>query len=369
MKYLFGALLALVMMQLQGQRLRAGFDKEEYIELLKVSARHGDSSYYNSIPAPEKYQFQYRSPVVGLDNQWDLWTSPDNIAVISIRGTTVNSISWLANFYAAMVPARGELKIGENDTFAYDLADNPKAAVHVGWLVATAFLARDILPRLDSCYEAGYRDFIILGHSQGGAIAYLLRSYLNGLQKQHQVPADIFIKTYCSAGPKPGNLYYAYDYEALTANGWGFNVVNDADWVPETPISVQTVNDFNTTNPFVNIKPIIRKQKFPKNIFVRYAYNRMYKPTRRAQRNYQKYLGAMVARSIKQHISGFEAPPYYPSINYMRAGTTIVLKTTPAYFEKYPDSPEQVFIHHFHPPYLFLTEQLAQQPDSNNIAE
>ncbi len=137
MKYLvlIFCLLFLLAAGSYAQRLQAGFDKAEYIELLKVSSRFGDSSYFNSIPKPEKYQFVYRSPVVGLDNQWDLWTSKNKIAVISLRGTTVNTISWLANFYAAMVPAKGEIKIGENENFSYDLADNPKAAVHVGWLV------------------------------------------------------------------------------------------------------------------------------------------------------------------------------------------------------------------------------------------
>lgn len=342
------------------QQLKPGFDKAEYIELLKVSSRFGDSAYFNSIPKPEKYEFVYRSPVVGLDNQWDLWTDKNKVAVISVRGTTVNSISWLANFYAAMVPAKGELQIAQNEKFNYDLADNAKAAVHVGWLVAMAFLSKDIIPKMDSLFKEGYKDFIIMGHSQGGAIAYLLRSYINGLQKAGKLAEEMRIKTYCSAGPKPGNLYYAYDYEALTANGWGFNVVNTADWVPEVPISVQTVNDFNTTNPFVNIKPIIKKQKFPKNMFVRYAYNRMYKPTRRAQKNYQKYLGNMVSRSIKQHIKGFEPPTYYPSINYMRAGTTIVLKAHKDYYDQFPDDPQKVFVHHFHPPYLYLAAQLKE---------
>jgi lipase (class 3) len=339
-------------------QLRPGFSKKEYIEMLKVTAQVGDSAYVNSFPKPEKYTFIRRSQVTGLDNQWDLFISSDKIAVISIRGTTLNNISWLANFYAAMVPAKGVLKISENEKFEYDLADNPKAAVHIGWLVSTGFLSKDMLPVLDSCYKAGFRDFIIAGHSQGGAIAFLLRSYLNGLQKQAKFPSDIRIKTYCSAGPKPGNLYYAYDYEALTANGWGYNVVNTADWVPETPVSIQTLSDFNTTNPFVNIKPIIKKQKLPKNIFVRYAYNRMYKPARRAQKNYQKYLGRMVSKSIKQHIKGFEPPAYYPSISYMRAGTTIILNAKQDYYQKFPDNPKNVFIHHLHPPYLYLAEQL-----------
>lgn len=128
------------------QQLQSGFDKKEYIELLKLTAKHTDPEHFKDVPYPEHFTLDYRSPIVGLENAWELWVSPDSIAAISIRGTTENSISWLANFYAAMVPAKGELKLASNDTFTYELAQNPNAAVHVGWLLSTAFLIKTILP-------------------------------------------------------------------------------------------------------------------------------------------------------------------------------------------------------------------------------
>jgi hypothetical protein len=35
---------------------------------------------------------------MGLKYRWDLWISKDSIAVISVRGTTLDPVSWLANF-------------------------------------------------------------------------------------------------------------------------------------------------------------------------------------------------------------------------------------------------------------------------------
>ena len=87
------------------QGLEPGFDKAEYRELLKVSTRQGDSLYNPELPAPEYFQRRYRSEEMGLDNRWELWLSKDNVAAISIRGTTMQTDSWLENFYAAMVPA------------------------------------------------------------------------------------------------------------------------------------------------------------------------------------------------------------------------------------------------------------------------
>ncbi len=338
------------------QSLKPGFDPTEYIELLKVSAQFGDSTYVSTFPKPERFKAVYRSPVVGLDNVWDLYANPTT-AVISLRSTTANSVSWLGNFYAAMVPATGEVQLSDTQTFSYQLADNPRAAVHVGWLVATGFLANDILPKIDSCYRQGIKNVIVTGHSQGGAIAFLLTAHLYSLQRQGKLPTDIRLKTYCSAGPKPGNLYFAYDYEAMTQGGWAYNVVNSADWVPEVPFSIQTINDMNTTNPFGGADEAIRKQPFFKRLVLRHVYNGLSKPAIKAQENYQKYLGKVASKSVQKNLTGYQSPDYYNSSHYVRTGNTIVLKSTPAYYERYPDSKTKIFAHHFHPPYLYLAEQ------------
>ena len=109
------------------QRLKPGFDKAEYIELLKVSAQFGDSTYVRAFPAPQQFKMVYRSPVMGVENRWEVWATNQGIIALSIRGTTANSVSWLANFYAAMVPAKGELQLSDTETFAYEMASSPLA--------------------------------------------------------------------------------------------------------------------------------------------------------------------------------------------------------------------------------------------------
>ncbi|RYD55416.1 MAG: lipase family protein [Sphingobacteriales bacterium] len=340
------------------QKLKAGFDKQEYMELLRLYSRQGDSTFYKDIPRSNKYRRIYRSPVVGLENRWDLCVSKDSVAVISLRGTIDKPMSWLANFYSAMVPAKGQATLADDYTFDYHLADNPRASVHIGWLVCTGFLSRDILPKLDSCYKVGIKDYIILGHSQGGAISYLLTSHFNSLKKQGKIPADVVFKTYCSASPKPGNLYYAYDYEHMTYGGWAYNVVNSADWVPETPVAVQTIYDNNDVNPFSNARATIRKQKFPQNTALSYIYARLKKPSLKANRRNQKILGKMLSKYIKGHLKGYKEPKYYPSSNYVRTGTYIVLLADDAYYKKFPDDKDNIFVHHLLQPYLYLAEQL-----------
>ncbi|WP_194976529.1 lipase family protein [Aquiflexum lacus] len=341
------------------QNLQPSFEVLEYLELMKISTRAtGDSSYYNQFPEPENHILVYQSPEMGLKNRWDLWIAEhQKSAVISIRGTTADPVSWLENFYAGMVPATGKLHLSDDFQFEYQLAEDQKAAVHIGWLVGTAFLSRDILPKLDSLYQKGIKDFLIIGHSQGGGIAYLLTSHLNFLQKQQKIPGDIRWKTYCSAAPKPGNLHYAYDFESLASEGWAYNVVNASDWVPQVPFSIQTIDDFNEVNPFKDAKKVIKNQKFPDRIVMRRVFNQLDKPTRKAQRNFQKYLGDKASTIIKRSLPEFRKPEFIASSLYVRTGNTIVLLADDQYREKYPDNSKTVFMHHLHQPYIDLAER------------
>lgn len=359
-KVFLGSLVVFIFQYLPAQALKPGFSKDELRSMLEISARFGntDTAYLKDIPYPEGYRKIYESPDMGLDNRWCLWSGQNQTIVLSIRGTTAKSESWLANFYAAMVPAKGSLHISHDFIFDYSLATNPKAAVHIGWLFSTAFLIRDMMPKIDSSYAAGIRDIYITGHSQGGAISYLVTAYLRNLQAEKKLPGDIHFKTYCTAAPKPGNLYFAYDYEAMTQNGWAYNAVNTADWVPELIFSIQTLNDLNTTNPFVNAKDFIRKQSFPKNIVLSLVYNRLRKLPIRSQEKYEKYLGGFTTKLVKKYYPEFEPPAFYNSIDYVRTGNTIVLQADEAYFQKYPDDTKKVFVHHFHQPYLYLLDKL-----------
>lgn len=338
----------------QINRLKPGFEKTEFIEMLRVAAGHVDSV---TIELPQHCKKIYRSPTVGLDNKWELWQREDGVAIISIRGTTLDPLGWIENIHAAMVPATGELKLNEKETFSYKLAKNPQAAVHAGWLIGTAYLARDILPKMDSCIQKGTKEFIITGDSQGGAIAFLVTSYLYS-QLGDRLPADLRFKTYCIAAPKPGNLSYAYEYELMTQEGWAFNVVNSADWVPEFPMSVQTTGDFNLTNPFTTITKAIRKQKFFNRVALNYVFRKLDKPSRKAQKRYQKLLGEYMGKIVRKTLPDYQPSSYFQSSYYVRAGQTIVLNADELYYQQFPADPGQLFKNHLLKPYLFLGNRL-----------
>ncbi len=351
MRGLIFGLLACIYLPLQAQQLKPGFDPKEFQDLLSLPER-GDSAMGVH---PDNYQLLYTSPEVGFYNRWFLWKRNDGVIVINIRGTIGKTESWLANFYAAMIPATGSLQLTDSTRFDYKLAkDSTAPYVHVGWTVSLGFLAPDIVAHIKEQYKAGAREFIIMGHSQGGAIAFLTRSYLEYLPG---MPKDIKYKTYCSAAPKPGNLYYAYDFDFITRDGWGFRVVNSADWVPETPLSLQRVTDFNPVSPFIDIPGTLKKQKFFVRLYGKMVYNKLTRATNRSVRRYRKYLGNTVYKLSRKQLPQLKQPEYVYSNNYMTAGSPIILMADEEYFKLFPFDGKNVFIHHMPAHYLYLLKK------------
>lgn len=355
MKTIFTGLILLITCAANAQ-LKPGYDKQEYLEMLRISRKQFEpAALKDSILAPANFKMIYRSPVGPLKNRWDLWINQQKTAVISIMGSTNSQQSWLENFYAAMVPANGQLQLNDSTSFSYHLAQNPRAAVHIGWLLGMADLSKTVVEQINKTYtERGIKDFIIMGHSQGAAIAYLLRSYLADMQAKKIIPAAIVFKTYCSAPPKPGNIYYAYDYEFLTAGGWGIAVTNAADWVPQTPFTVQTMSDFNTPNPFTNIKDVIKQQSFFVRLYANHVYNRLKKTPEKAQKTYEDYLGHLIYKFIKKSMPQFKEPVYVHEALFTRTGTPVILMPDDAYRSAYPFDAKKIFLNHDFGAYYYL---------------
>jgi hypothetical protein len=364
MNYRIASLLTLFiffLFNVNAQSLKPGFNAREYSDMLTLA----DLQYYNKDSVIEHYTIQYRSPEMGLKNRWDLWVREDNVGVISIRGTVQDLSSWLENFYSVMIPAKGSLQVSDSTIFNYQLAENPLASVHTGWTIGLAFLGPDIVDKIKRLrQEKDVREFIIFGHSQGGALAFLTTSYLYYLQKNGGLPSDLNFKSYCSAAPKPGNLYYAYDYDFITRGSKSFTIVNSDDWVPETPFSVQTPEDLNNINPFANINAVFAKQKMLARWYLKGMYNKMDKGSRKARDRYQKYLGKKLYPMVKKSLPQFKEPAYAGTMNYMRAGIPVILQTDSAYHEKFRGTKENVWIHHGLVPYKYLVGKIYVEAEA-----
>ena len=332
-----------------------GFDRKEYADLLWLQFHGLDESLtiHKSFDLQKaSYQKLMMTPEVGLANKAAIFLRSDGVVVLELRGTVNKTESWLANFYSGMVAGSGALQLAPDFRFSYKVAAHSKAAVHIGWLIGTAFLARAYQPVLDSLIARGHNHVLVSGHSQGGALAFITTSYLHYYYQAKSQP--VFLKTYASAAPKPGNLYYAYDFESITAGNWGFRIVNTADWVPETPFSLQTLLDFNEVNSFENVKPALKQQKLLVRMYLQNAYKKLDRKSAKAARQFRKYMGEKLYKQVAKSLPGFERPALHPSQNYSTAGIPIVLTPNDAYHTRFVDDKKNVFVHHLYQPYLFL---------------
>lgn len=343
----------------QGKKLQPGFDPQEYAELLSLS--FNGSSIADTIKrknTKDRYTLVYRSPETGLLNRWQFFIRNDNVGVLELRGTVNKFPSWLENFYAAMIPAQGSIRLNDSTLFPYKFAENKKAMVHVGWTIGVGYMGPAIVKFINSYFSRnGVSECLIIGHSQGGALSQLMRSYLAYEQKEKRIPAAIHFKTYSSAAPKTGNLYYAYDYDFINRGGWAFTVVNSADWVPEVPFSIQTLNDFNTTNPFTDVKDILKKQKLIVRLGGRIVYNKLNRSTRKAQRRMTRYLGHKTYKAVRKELPQLQEPVYAKGNNYMRAGTPVILMADDDYYREFPENSKNRFMHHLFPAYYYLLKK------------
>jgi hypothetical protein len=337
--------------------LKAGFDAVEYADVLALNFGRYDS-LQKAEGRPVAYQRIYSSRVTGLDNRWYAWRSEaDGTIVIGIRGTVASTKSWLANLYSVMQPAQGVIQLNDSTSVPYKLAAREGAAVHTGWLIALCSMTGDIERKIIELHDKGARSFIISGHSQGGAIAFLLRAYLYYRTQEGALPADITYKTYCSAAPKPGNLDFAYDYDYINRGGWSHTVVNASDWVPETPLSMQQIRDLNPVSPLANVQETLRRQNVAVRFYAGLVYNKLTRKSRKAVAKYQKYLGGLVGREVRKKLPGLKLPGMLPGLDYMRAGNPVVLMPDSAYYSRFPNAitdSNSVWRHHSFEAYMVL---------------
>ena len=256
---------------------------------------------------PRGYNKIYTSAVLGMDNIYQIYIN-GNIGVINLRGSTDQQLSWMENVYTAMIPARGTIKV-KGDTFKYDFARSPKAAVHSGYALAIAYIHKDLLSHIQILNNKGIYNFIITGHSQGGALANLLRAYMENLPVKDISPKNKF-KTYAFAAPMTGNKDFAFEYNTrYAANNTSFNIVNPADEVPLLPVSYNDSNyvegnlqtflfkrdSFRLRKMLVDGGAILFEKKITQVI---------------------NWFGGSASKKIGTDLGTVELPPYVKDINY-----------------------------------------------------
>ena len=245
-KIVLGFLLVTLLSVSTFAQFKEGFDKREAMDMIAICNSFTFQEVFGDDKAiiPKSYKKVYESEAIGLDNKWQLLQN-DKYAVINVRGSTADPLSWLANIYSAMIPANGTITLPNGHRVDYYLSDNPKANVHSGWTLAMVFLSEDIVSKIKQLNQEGVYNFIITGHSQGAAIVQLLRAYLEH-SPDYIVEKRNNFKTYAFASPKPGNMFFGRNYSNYFSSS-SFIINNPKDPIINMPLT-------KSENPLIELE-------------------------------------------------------------------------------------------------------------------
>jgi hypothetical protein len=312
--------------------LNPGFTHSEALDLLALCAILEGGNPLP--PQPAGWNKIFDSPVIGpFTEKWQLWQSAGGAYAVVLRGTVMDAGSIIEDLISFLVPATGRVTVGHVQV-DYKFAAVAEASVHFGFALGTLLLLKDpndgILAQLASKVPAGSQIYLA-GHSQGAAMATLLRSYL-AYAADAPSGKNYTFKTYVYAQPKPGNDHYATDFEnAFCNSGFAYRVTNSLDWVPQMPFTLEFPSDINTPNPlsvltnprlvmiFATLKPLVDGAR---TFIVDHARQRLQpKAVALAQKVSPAPAAGLAATSFDVTI--------LPSLNFLNAGTEFALIGAP----------------------------------------
>ncbi len=289
--------------------LQKGFEKGEAKDMIAICNSFTFLDLYNSDNAiiPKGYKKRYTSGVFGMDNKYQIFQK-ESVAVINFRGSTDKQLSWIENIYSAMIPAKGIIEV-EGDKFEYCFAINDSAAVHSGYALGIGYLYKDLIYQINILNHEGIYDFLLTGHSQGGALCNLLRTYLENVPDSIISKLNTF-KNYAFAAPMVGNKEFANEYSTrYCSDSSSFNIVNIEDLIPAMPISYNDSNYAGT-----NLKSLFfdRESFSIKKVLAEGGANLFQERISQLINR----VGSSAAKKIGKELGTVQMPEYVKDINY-----------------------------------------------------
>ncbi len=307
-------------------QLEKGFNATEAKDMLAICNSFAFIDLYKSDKEilPEGYKKIYTSGTFGMENKFQIYRK-GNTAVFNFRGTTTQTMSWMENIHAAMIPAKGDMLIN-GEKISYAFAHHDSAAVHSGYALAIAFLAKDIEYHLYNLHQQGVHDIIITGHSQGGALAQMLKAYVEN-NRGENISEDFFFKTYSFANPKCGNKEFALEYnERFQDDESSFSIINPADPIPRMPLSYNEgsfISGDDISAFLFDGESLNMKERFT-DLLIR-------KNEKGLSRHISKTSNRLAGLMAKQ-LGDVSLPPFVDDINYYE--TSVVVTIPPVEYPK-----------------------------------
>jgi hypothetical protein len=310
----------LVSIQITAQ-LQPGFNPREAKELSAICNSFTYIELYGNDKniIPSNYVKVYTSPDYGMDNKFQVYLK-NGVGIINFRGSTDKKESWLENMYSAMIPVEDVIQI-KDKRFDYKVGIDSSGAVHAGYVLAISYLADDVLQQMKALNQKGIYNFIITGHSKGGAIAQMMRAYLEYLPTQKVSKKNIY-KVYAFANPMIGNFEFCNEYNRkFSQTQMSFLLHNPADMVPQMPM---TYNDSTYWSSNVQAALFDKENFSMKQMLMDGAMQTFEHPLKRTS----NFLGRNLNKQIGKELGEVIMPKYKNDINYAHTSKPIMLPPT-----------------------------------------
>lgn len=322
---ILSTIVAFFFVALSSAQLKAGFNIEEVKNTIAMCNSFNFTEQYGTNKAiiPTGFQMDYTSEIIGMDNKFEVYQD-GKMGIINYRGSTNNFMSWVENFYSAMIPAQGTIKI-EDTSYEYAFAKKDNAAVHAGYGLTVVLLSDKIKEQVNKLNNKGVYNILITGHSQGGALATMTRSYLENLPKGEVSDKNKF-KTYAFAQPMSGNKEFADEYnKRFSETGFSYSLINLKDPVPHLPFNYEEdkLISKDKIKGWIFGESDFEAKKLGQSAFIRLFEKGLTK--------YIKSSNALINKLVDFKIGNIELPEYVSDINYYPTG---IEKELPEF--KYP---------------------------------
>ncbi len=208
-----------------------------------------------------------------FNNTWQLWQNvSENQYAVVFQGTELFNIPEDLLFPLVRFELAAQVECLENtNSIKLQFPSAANAGAHAGFTYGALVMLPDVLFQLTQAIPPNGSTIFITGHSMGAAIATCATSILSEFvaqAKNFTFPLSVLFvwlsnisawKTYVFAQPKPGNDYYSNEVNFnFSNNGLFYRTTQTLDWVPQTPLTLETLNDLNNPNPIgTEVKPWI----------------------------------------------------------------------------------------------------------------
>lgn len=343
----------------RAQNWPSGFDPVAFLRYTSLNQAFGDTIDTLKLGREiDGYVCEYLSEPLALDYCWAKWMHELHVPVLAVRGTIQTRKSWLANGFAGMFPARDTIR-NIDEIWPYCFAEHPEARVHAGWAIGSVLLSHDMLPHILEIAKTGKREIVLTGHSQGGALVWLLSMQFYFWQQQGILPSDLKFTVYTIGSPKPGNLWFAREFLTKYPPERAFNVFSNPDVVPLLPPTLQYIDpeaegygfhtgrkDFTDDNHSAIYSSLFsRARKFQR-------------PLRKAAKKYHFILGNFAGVTVHRYLDSYQWPKTISDFNYHHVGTPVMLVPDADYLAFFnADSANSIFAHHSLSSYRWFFEK------------